>query len=296
MSFSNDLKQSIKNYQYKNACCRKAFLQGVLATKAVINDSKLIVFNIDALDSAKFICAFIKELYAAEGEISSPPRGGRCKQVSFFSRAGSKFINGIEDTNKFYSEKCSFCKAAFFRGMYFASGRTSDPNKQFCLEFSLGNRIYQFYDFMNSEGFEMKISNRGQENILYSKNSTVIEDFFAAAELHDAAFTVMNVKIANELKNDANRIRNFDTVNISKAVEAASEQYGIIKKLYDNKLLSGLPEELYATARLRLENPDMSLSQLAIHSVPPVSKSGITHRMKKIMKLGEELLQKKDKR
>ena len=102
----------------------------------------------------------------------------------------------------------------------------------------------------------------------------------------------MNVKIKNDFMNNANRLRNFDTVNISKAVDAASAQYALIKKLYDNGLMSHLPEELHETARMRLENPDMSLSQLARSSVPTISKSGITHRMQKIMKIGQEVISK----
>ncbi len=293
MSFSSDLKAGIMSYSYKNACCRKAFLQGVFSAKAYINDSGNIIFNIETQKYAEFLSEMIKEFFGVESKILSPPRGGRCKQVLFSAKAVKNFILNIENNEELFIEKCSFCRAAFLRGTYFACGRSSDPMNQFCLEFSLGNRMNLFNDFMTSEGFEFKISNRGTEILLYTKNSAVIEDFFVAAELHEAAFNVMNVKIANELKNEANRIRNFDTVNISKAVDAASEQYILIKKLYDEKLLSSLPEELQATARLRLEHPDMSLSQLSINSVPPISKSGITHRMQKIMKLGEELLKKR---
>ena len=103
---------------------------------------------------------------------------------------------------------------------------------------------------------------------------------------------VTDIKIANEFMNNANRLRNFDTVNISKAVDAASPQYALIKKLVENDLFNLLPEELQETAKMRLKNPDMSLNQLAIHSIPPISKSGITHRMSKIMKIGKELLTK----
>ena len=138
----------------------------------------------------------------------------------------------------------------------------------------------------------MKTITRGKENLLYTKNSNTIEDFFALAELTDATFKIINVKIANGLKNEANRLRNFDTVNISKAVAAADNQFKIINELNKRKLLNSLPEELISTAKMRLENPDMSLSQLALHSTPPISKSGITHRMSRIIRIGEELLKK----
>ena len=191
-----------------------------------------------------------------------------------------------------FAPKCSLCRMAFLRGIYFACGRLSDPSKQFCLEFSLGNRVDTFLEFFDMLGLEFKIANRRSENLLYTKNSTVIEDFLSLAELNNAAFEIMNIKIANELKNNANRLRNFDTVNITKAVDAANSQILVIRELKRKNLLGSLPPELEATARMRLDNPDMSLAQLAIHSVPPVTKSGITHRLKKIMEFGERLLKK----
>ena len=147
-------------------------------------------------------------------------------------------------------------------------------------------------EYFDSNGIELKSTTRRSESLLYTKNSTAIEDFLALAELNDAAFEVMNLKIARALKNDANRLRNFDTVNISKAVDAANYQYTLIHSLYEKNLLSNLPDELVSTAKMRLENPDMSLSQLAMHSVPPLTKSGVSHRMVKIVKLAEEILKK----
>ena len=102
----------------------------------------------------------------------------------------------------------------------------------------------------------------------------------------------MNVKIKKDIKNEANRIRNFETVNIARAVDAANEQYRVLKELSDRRMIAKLPEELRSTAELRLKNPSMSLYQLSINSNPPISKSGISHRMNKIMKLAKELLSK----
>ena len=92
--------------------------------------------------------------------------------------------------------------------------------------------------------------------------------------------------------NNANRLRNFDTVNILKAVDAAAPQLAVIKELEELELLPLLPDELEDTAKLRLKYPDLSLTQLARISGPPLSKSGITHRMAKIIKLGKELIAK----
>lgn len=292
MSFSYDVKCEIMSAQYKSSCCRRALLNGVLSAKGNASQ-KRVSFNTENAETAVFVTSFIKEFFGKDAEITPPPLGGRCKCVSFESKAAASYIEGIQNgTQKLFLPKCPLCRMAYFRGIFFACGRVTDPNKQFCLEFSLGNKINIFSDFFEMLGIELKLSKRGTETLLYTKNSSVIEDFFSMAELTRAAFEIMNVKIANDLKNNANRLRNFDTVNISKAVEAANAQITVIRKLYERNLLGSLPEELEATAMLRLQHPDMSLSQLAIHSVPPVSKSGITHRLKKIMSFGEELLKR----
>jgi len=275
--------------QYKNACCRRSLLLGILSAKGEISDKASVSFNTDNV-TAHFAASLISEAYSKEAIVAPPPRGGRCKRVSFESKAAYRFISDIEEGNIPNIEKCPMCHSAFLRGLFLSSGRLSDPDKQYCLEFSLKNRTNLISELLSGDGLELKLHCRGEEELLYTKNSTVIEDFLALAELQEAAFHFMNIKISNDFKNDANRHRNFDTANITKAVNAAGEQFAVISELAKRRLLDKLPDELAQTARMRLANPDMSMAQLAIHSVPPISKSGITHRMQKIMKLGRELL------
>lgn len=292
MSFSQDVKAEIISSQYKSACCRRALLNGILSSKANVIDGS-VSFNIETAELAGFASTLIKEFFGKDALVAAPAKGGRCKTVTFDSKAARNYLYEINDKEELIcAYKCQYCQMAYLRGVFFATGRVSDPAKQFCLEFSLGNRANMFLEMFNEMGLDFKISNRSSEVLLYTKNSSVIEDFFSLAELNNATFAIMNIKIANDLKNNANRLRNFDTVNISKAVDAANAQTTMIKKLHERGLLGSLPDELEQTAKLRLAHPDMSLTQLAIHSVPPISKSGITHRLSKIMKLGEELLKK----
>ena len=107
-----------------------------------------------------------------------------------------------------------------------------------------------------------------------------------------ALFSVMNAKIENEIRNDSNRKRNCDTHNIDKAVMASGTQISVIARINELGLLSSLPDGLEATARLRLQNPEMSLNNLARISRPPLSKSGLVHRLKRIVEIGEQLLKK----
>ena len=293
MSFASELKEHIIGLQYKNSCCRRALLYGILISKGECEDNFSVGFNVDNENTAGFVSELIKQTYSKDAVVAPPKNGGRCKRVTFESKAAHKLIEDSHRSGMPIIEKCPLCHSALFRGVFIASGRLSDPAKQFCLEFSSKNGINLLSELFSNDGLELKTHTRGTEVLLYTKNSGVIEDFLAIADLQDAAFHFMNVKISNDLKNNANRHRNFDTANIMKAVNAAADQYDVINALAKRKLLDKLPEELSQTARLRLLNPDMSLAQLAIHSVPPITKSGITHRMEKILKLGRELLKNK---
>lgn len=292
MSFAYGVKEAIMKTQYKSSCCRRAFFQGVLSSKGYTDDNGNVYINLENTEMIEFVSRLVKEFFGKDVAVSSLPGGGRGKRLSFSGKSQAAFLAELADKKEFYKKKCSGCAPAFLKGVFFACGRVSDPNKQFCLEFSLGKRVELFFELFESFGFEFKTVARKKENIVYTKNSSVIEDFFASAELFDVAYIFMNTKIENEFLNNANRQRNFETVNISKAVDAANPQYTLIKKLADNDLLNYLPEELRETAKMRLNHPEMSLTRLSIHSVPPISKSGITHRMSKIMKLGKELLTK----
>ncbi len=296
MSFSYEVKEAIMKTQYRSSCCRRALFQGIICAKGNVDEAYNVCINLEKSEMINFTGSLIKEFFGKDITVTSP--GGRCKRLSFLGKSQAAFVRSLDDEGLepkgLYQKKCASCTSAFLKGVFFACGRVSDPEKQFCLEFSLGNRLNHIGALFEELGFEFKRANRKSERLLYAKNSTVIEDFFAAAELNDVAYTFMNIKIANEFLNNANRLRNFDTVNISKAVDAANPQCVLIKKLMEHNLFNMLPDELQETAKMRLKNPDMSLNQLAIHSVPPISKSGITHRMSKIMKIGKELLAKYD--
>ena len=139
-------------------------------------------------------------------------------------------------------------------------------------------------------GIEMRKSTRLGEDVLYLKNSSAIEDFFAIAMMNATAFRMMNAKIESDIRNTANRVANCETNNIEKAVAASARQIAAIEDLASRGLLSSLSEELEKTARLRLEHRDLSLSQLAALCVPPITKPGLSHRLNKIVAIAGRLL------
>lgn len=290
MSFSQDVKNEILNSTYKNTCCRHAFLEGALLVKGELVDDH-IECSVEKPEGAEFLRSVAQD-YDNSALILPSKIGGRRRILSLKSNSLSRFIGALSCGEIRKTVKCSFCTSSFLRGMFLACGRVTDPKKQFFLEFSVGKRENIVKELLSELGMELKVNHRGTECLLYTKNSGIIEDFFSRAALNSTSFTIMNEKILNGFVNEANRLRNFDTVNIAKAVEAANAHLPVIRELDARGLLSSLPPELEATARLRLQNPDMSLSRLSMISVPPVSKSGLSHRLTKIKKLGDEILAK----
>lgn len=289
MSFSSDLKAEIIEQPIKASCCRKAFASALLASKAKVQDGA-ITLNVENDAQAALASKYITEFFGASPNTQRPKSGGRCRTLTFSSKSALRYLNSISTQDPLYTVKCPACESAFFRGMFFASGRISDPTKQYLLEFSPTNCADRFLQVLAEIGVDARMTQRLGRTDLYVKKSSIIEDFFAFVGLNSAAFAFMNAKIESEFRNNTNRIVNCETNNISKSVMASHKQISVIDELESANLLSSLPEELEATARLRIKHRDLSLSQLAAIAVPAISKSGLSHRLKKIMEYSETLL------
>ena len=289
MSFSQDQKMSVIAQSVKTSCCKRALLQGVLSARGQMYGNDILV-SVDSIDTADFIKGLVLDVYSKEATEVVLSAGGRRKTISFNAKSVSKYLCELQDTGISYPEKCQMCQSFFLRGIFLAAGRVSDPVKQYSLEFSVGSRARMLADYFTSLGLEPKISEKKNETVVYFRNSSLLEDFFALANMNQTAFEVMNAKIEGELRNTANRIANCETNNIDRAISASMSQISLIEELIERGLISLLPDELERTARFRMENKDMSLSQLAGAITPPISKSGLSHRLKKITEMAENIL------
>ncbi len=293
MSFSQQQKADITSQVIKSTCCKRALLEGVFCARADVCGD-VIEFPLDGSENIEYIGELIYEVYSKDALVRTSSKGGRRKLLSFKSKAVEKYMESVLILGVNFTSKCPMCQSAFLRGIFLACGRVSDPEKQYSLEFSLGNRAEMFCDFFKALGLEPKVAVKTSETLVYFRNSTYLEDFFALAGMNQAAFHVMNAKIQGDLRNAANRVVNCETNNIERAISASMSQISLIEALMDNGLISLLPEELEATARFRMENKDMSLSQMAGAITPSISKSGLSHRLKRISELAEEILKNKE--
>ena len=188
----------------------------------------------------------------------------------------------------------SCCKRAFVRGAFIASGSISTPEKFYHFEIVCNSydKAVQLSDLIKSFDIESKIVERKKYFVVYIKDGAGIVDILNVMEAHVALMNLENVRILKEMRNSVNRKVNCETANLNKTVAAAVKQTMDIKYIQDTVGLSILPEALRQLAEVRLENPDVSLKELGALLDPPVGKSGVNHRLRKISEISKNLQEK----
>ncbi len=301
MSVSAEQKNEIITNSYKSSCCRRAMLSGILFAKGRA-EGKTVTLSLEKQEYADFTAKLIREFYTKDADVFRFSKGGRSVNLSFDSPAAAKLIDDIGHLDELpeYSvcniiaQKCNGCLPAFLRGVFLASGRLSDPKKQFSLEFSLGERTEIFVKILTDLDMTPLVSHKKSGTTLYFRKGDEIENFFGHAGLNTLVFEIIETKIKSLARRESQRYLNCVTNNYEKMAAVSKRQISIISRLEELQLLSSLPEELEETARLKLRYPDLPLSALATQMTPAISKSGLSHRLKKIEEIGARLLKLSD--
>ena len=180
-------------------------------------------------------------------------------------------------------------KESFLRGAFMAGGSVTDPEKRYHLELSTTHPFVsrELPALLSDMGFDSRLVRRGQNYVTYFKMSSVIEDMLTKIGAPVAAMKIMSTKIEKDMTNSVNRRVNCDTANVLKTVVAAEEQLHAVKRLREAGAFEALPLKLREAAEAREQNPEMSLSELA--AFMGLTKSGLSHRMKKLTDLASEL-------
>ena len=185
---------------------------------------------------------------------------------------------------------CDKCLGRFASGLFISFGSVTDPKKAHHLEFSLATADER--DSVNvilkELGFKASSGQRKGRYIAYFKNADIIADFLGVVGANNAMFECLNSKIIDSIRNDTNRRVNFDNANIKKTLDATQEQLKVINLISERGYFNELNAELRETARLRIENPEISLASLGLKFHDPISKSGVNHRMEKIFEFAKQ--------
>ena len=296
-SFSVTLKNELAKIK-PTGCCRMAECYGLLLFSRSFCENDISIRTKSAATAEKYksllsLCfsAHTVTEQIEDGYIVSVSGDANRKRiVNFYSSGESDWIFNP----KFVKKSC--CRWAFIRGAFLACGSINNPEKYYHLEFAVRDSIlsFAFSAFLELCGYKPKTSVRTSVTALYYNSSTVVEEILGLMGATQLSLELMEIKIMKDMRNRLNRQNNFETANIGKTVNAAVEQNDAIKFLTQNNLLEMLPEELYEVAVLRKNNPDASLSRLCQLSKNTISRSGINHRLQRIVAFAEDTRNKKE--
>ncbi len=183
------------------------------------------------------------------------------------------------------------CKRAFIRGAFLVTGSISDPNKGYHFEIVCQsvNQAAQLVKAMKFFDVEAKYVNRNGKYVVYLKEGAQIVEILRVMEAAHSVMELENIRVVKEVRGTINRKVNCETANIGKTVSTAVRQIEDINLIEEKLGLENLPAQLQEIAEVRLEYPDTPLGSLGQYLDPPIGKSGVNHRLKKLAKIAEEL-------
>lgn len=298
MSFAADAKAEICRQKIDRKCCSIAESCGILLYCNCFSPDIIRIITANS-DFAARLPLLFKKAFGLGFDVLPPKdaKGKRSFIISDPEKISVIFRTfGIERESTLshhvnyalIEEDC--CRTAFIRGAFLAGGSVTDPEKRYHLELATSHVsvVKETFSILLDQGFSPKESFRQGNALLYFKQSDAIADFLSTIGASVTAMTVMTAKVEKEMRNTVTRLINCDSANADKTVAAAQEQLAAIKRYASEYGLESLPEPLKAAALLRITNPAASLSDLARLSYPAVTKSCLSHRLKKIMSMVPE--------
>lgn len=301
MSFAQDTKNDLCAIVCKKSCCRKAMLYGILSSANTFRADRVRLITENERTSETVMrllkdCSIIGNLYISEKK-SGEQRSNNYK-ITVSALQDVKLLRqaiGLEEDfdNTYVSQNvfvCPECFRHYARGLYLSAGTIKDPKTGYQLElvFNSAEPANSICRIFEQQGILLKYVARQHSHVLYTKESETIEDFLTFIGAQQSALAIMNVKIYREIRNHANRQNNCETANMFKMTSSAQTQIRAIRWFMDADLFKTLDEDLQATAMLRLENPEASVQELAEMHTKAVSKSGVYHRLQKIVTLAQK--------
>lgn len=276
MNYSLALKEELIATPPHAPCCRAAYLRGLFLNAAQTKTGKVLL-KLSALSARRECARVYRQFYKKTALVDGTTMLFSSPQLLSDLLVPPKFV-------------CLECSLAFLRGALIAAGSATDPEKSYHIEFHAmevdGRDL--LLDAMQAHGWETKIRVCRDGGFgIYIKKNAVIEDILSVLGANQALFALMNAKITRDIRSEENRLTNCETQNIRRAVKASGRVLAAIADLRQRGLFEAMPEELRYTALLREENPDISLPELAQKHNPTLTKSGLNHRLQKIIAFAE---------
>lgn len=293
MTFSYRLKKELCEIRPFNRELQYAQLSGLLMFCKEF-ESNIVLFSTEYFEIAEYFTKLIKYIFKYNANISKAPKLSNVDAVVYtVSITESNIVDKLNEMVDNISDFINSTEAvsAYIRGAFLACGTITDPEKSYHIEFvtQYENAAEFLCDIISNLSINAKISKRKGNYIVYLKESANIEDLVTYMGATKSTLALMDVKVYKDMRNKVNRITNCETANLNKTVTASAKQIEDIKKIEKNMGLESLSDDLKQIAQIRLKNPDMSLSEIATELVPPISRSGVNHRFKKISEIASNI-------
>ncbi len=307
MSFTAEVKDELSRVEPKRACCSKAQLAALVRIEGTLNISGPNRYRLEvATETAPVARTTIKLLHSVYGlktELTvrrsvlhktnnylitvpaQPNLSGALNELGIVGEQG--FALGIDPS--LVRRDC--CAIAYLRGAFLGGGFVADPHGDFHFELTAESEqlAEDLVALMGRFGIEARMAQRRGTFAVYLKGAEPIVTFLALVGAHRALLRTEDVRIVKSMRNDVNRLVNAEIANQAKTAEAAIGQIQAIELLASTCGLDSLPPALRELAELRQANPDVSLRELGELADPPLSKSAVYHRVRRIEELAEEV-------
>lgn len=291
MSFSSEIKQRVAELESECEFCQRAQLAAMIRYTGRLRDGKLILYTENEA-CAKRICTLIERCTGLfeSYEYIEKSRLYECviedNDVDNVCDALMLFDNSYEQLVPF-----DCCRGAYIRGAFLGGGSSSDPNKSYHLEFDARHEAEadRLLELLEKSGVSAKKTHRKGHYIVYVKDYTSIADILGIIGDSLSALEVYNISAEKELRNSINRQMNCESANMGKIADAYIKHLSAIEKVKKTIGLDKLPEVLQEIARVRVEYPEDSLKQLGERLEKPIGKSGVNHRLNRIVEIAEEI-------
>lgn len=296
MSFTSDVKKELSITRPSERHSEAEVLGMLMLCRSFSFDK--ILFQTASAEAVDCFCTLLRRACDVTAEVTKGGTSRSTYSVRIDSELERKKIlyklgykNGEETYLKAELLKSEGSVGAFVRGAFLAGGTMSDPEKEYRIDFSFKSRdrAEEFKELLALRGIELRITERAGKFLVYTKDSAMLEDVLTLMGASNETLNLINVKIYKSMKNKINRKNNCETSNILKGADAAFKQTQAIKKLKKSGKLELMPEELIEAAALRLANPSSSLSELCRISKNRITRSGLSHRFRRIIELSEEV-------
>lgn len=295
MSFTADIKTELSETERFTTSMKRAYAYGFLlfgksfntrsiscATdyECVINSFKAVIKELAGIEPV------VTRLKSGKYVLRIATAGERRKIIEFFDHSPNEISLRINHGN-FEDDECYY---AFLRGVFMTCGSVSNPDKGYHLEFVVQHNKLSgdLLKVLTNISLSAKYILRKYSHVIYLKGSENIEDLLTMMGAPNSSLYLMGIKVQKDVRNKINRRMNFESANMTRAIEAGLAQVKAIEIIEKKQGLDSLSDELKELAVLRKENPDMSLKELGEALSIPISRSGVNHRLAKLVSIAEK--------